>query len=70
MIVDKLWEVDVASMRQKTYCLIVHADLLDALIKNLMGVSGDDACLVKMRNTAINEFSMDVDSDTGKACFG
>ena len=67
MIVDKLWEVDVASMRQKDMLiLVVHADLLDALIKNLMGVSGDDACLVKMRNTAINEFSMDVDSDTGK----
>ena len=66
-IINKLWEADVKKMREKDILiLVVHADLLDALIKHVMGVSEDGACLVKMQNTGINEFTMRVDKETGR----
>lgn len=65
-IVNKLWDCDVKTMgEQDVLILVVHADLLDALIKNLMGVSEDRACLVKMKNTGINEFTMRFHKETG-----
>ena len=58
-IVKMLWKTDVTAMGERdVLILVVHADLLDALVKNLMSVQEDGACLVKMTNTGINEFTM------------